>query len=205
MRLVVVFTGNIFIVSCIGAVNAWLNIPSQTMARENSWFAARGAARSELSSTSTSTIAAEIIGSGRIGAFLASAGECTVVGREDRIHTTKEGNPILIATRNDALEGIVAACPENCRKHLVFLQNGYLDNFLESKGLLENTQVLLYLSVPAKGATPVDGVTSVNPDGLTAATGLHAQAFADRLAALGMKCRVVTQDEYRPAMFEKLM
>lgn len=80
-----------------------------------------------------------------------------------------------------------------------------LDNFLESKGLLSNTQALLYLSVTAKGVDPVDGITSVNPEGLTAATGLHAQAFADRLATLGLKCNVISAEEYRPAMFEKLM
>ena len=96
-------------------------------------------------------------------------------------------------------------CPEGRRKDLVFLQNGYLDDFLKSKNLLSNTQALLYLSVTAKGVDPVDGITTVNPEGLTAATGLHAQAFAGRLAALGLKCNVVSADEYRPAMFEKLM
>ena len=52
---------------------------------------------------------------------------------------------------------------------------------------------------------PIDGITSVNPEGLTAATGIHSQAFADRLGALGLKCNVVNAEEYRPAMFEKLM
>lgn len=85
------------------------------------------------------------------------------------------------------------------------MQNGYLDDFLASKGLLDNTQCLLYLSVTAKGVPAVDGVTSVNPEGLTAATGVHAQALADRLAALNLKCNVVTPEQYRPAMFEKLM
>ena len=80
-----------------------------------------------------------------------------------------------------------------------------LDDFLASKNLLSNTQALLYLSVTAKGVEPVDGITVVNPEGLTAATGPHAQAFADRLNALGLKCNVVSAEEYRPAMFEKLM
>ena len=172
--------------------------------RKQVWLEKRGGsmATTELSSSS---ITAEIIGAGRIGEFLAKAGDCQVLGREDSIDASKEGQPILIATRNDALAGIVDNCPENRRKDLVFLQNGYLDNFLEEKGLLDNTQVLLYLSVTAKGAEPVDGVTSVNPEGLTTAMGIHAQAFADRLAALNMKCNVVTPEDYRPAMFEKLM
>lgn len=103
------------------------------------------------------------------------------------------------------MESIVDECPESRRKDLVFLQNGYLDDFLASKGLLENTQSLLYLSVTAKGVDPVDGITAVNPEGLTAATGVHAGAFKDRLASLGLKCNVVSAEEYRPAMFEKLM
>ena len=148
---------------------------------------------------------AEIIGAGRIGEFLANAGDCVVLGRQDSIDPAKEGQPILIATRNDALAGIVDKCPENRRNDLVFLQNGYLDNFLKEQGLLDNTQVLLYLSVTAKGAAPVDGVTTVNPEGFTAATGVHAQAFANRLETLNMKCNVVTPEDYRPAMFEKLM
>jgi hypothetical protein len=148
---------------------------------------------------------AEIIGNGRIGAFLAEAGNSKVLGREDRIDPNLKGNPILIATRNDALDNIVETCPEERRTDLVFLQNGYLDDFLQSKDLLDNTQVLLYLSVSKKGVSPVDGVTAVNPEGLTAVTGRHAEAFAARLAALNMKCRVLSPTDYRPAMFEKLM
>jgi len=173
--------------------------------RKQAWLEQRGGGGAGRDDMTSSSFAAEIIGAGRIGEFLATAGDCTILGRDDSIDPTKEGQPILIATRNDALSGIVEACPENRRKDLVFLQNGFLDNFLQDKGLMDNTQVLLYLSVPAKGATPVDGVTTVNPEGLTAATGVHAQAFADRLAAVHMKCNVVTPQDYRPAMFEKLM
>lgn len=199
-------------VACVGASSALSNLPlmrsrqavtfglQMTRAGQSSKLSAASSARSN-----TVSYTAEIIGSGRIGAFLAEAGDCTVLGRNDNIDPAKEGNPILIATRNDALEGIVEACPENRRQDLVVLQNGYLDNFLDAKGLLSNTQVLLYLSVPVKGATPVDGVTAVNPEGLTAAMGKHAQSFANRLSALKMKCNIVTPTDYRPAMFEKLM
>lgn len=147
---------------------------------------------------------AEIIGGGRIGALLEEAGCCRVLKRDDSI-SAEESGPIIICTRNDALDGIVDDCPEHRREDLVFVQNGYLDDFLESKGLLDNTQVLLYLSKASMEAPAVDGVTSTNPEGLTAATGKHAEAFADRLAALKLKCKVITSDEYRPAMFEKLM
>lgn len=147
---------------------------------------------------------AAIVGNGRIGGALSEAGNCVVLGRGDSIDADGEG-PILLATRNDALDEIIDKCPENRRKDLVFLQNGYLDDFLEKKGLSANSQVLLYLSVPAKGVAPTDGVTAFNPEGLTAATGEWAQAFADRLASIDLKCNVVTAKDYRPAMFEKLM
>ena len=146
-----------------------------------------------------------IVGGGRIGGLLSGGGPNLLLGRDDTIPPDGEGTPIFVATRNDALEGIIESCPENRRNDLVFLQNGYLDDFLSSKGLLDNTQVLLFVSVTARGADPVDGVTSVNPEGLTAAAGVHASAFKDRLAALDLKCNVVDPGEYRPAMFEKLM
>ena len=153
---------------------------------------------------SPTTTTAEIVGAGRIGALLAEAGNCVVLGRKDHIDPQRSG-PILIATRNDDLAGVIEGCPENRKEDLVFLQNGYLEDFLQQNGMMDNTQALLYFSVTAKGVPPVDGITAVNPLGLTTATGKHAQALADRLAALNLKCHVVSPAEYRPAMFEKLM
>lgn len=155
-------------------------------------------------SESTAAPFASIVGDGRIGGLLASAGNCVLLRRGDTIDENGEG-PIFLATRNDALDEIIENCPENRQEDLVFLQNGYLDDFLESKGLSDNSQVLLYLSVAAKGVEPTDGVTSFNPEGLTAATGKWAENFAQRLATLDLKCKVVSETDYRPAMFEKLM
>ena len=196
---------NLFIILSIGSFLclpeclAWIaSLDSKTKeSRRTSLGLAEG-------SGSTTAPFAEIVGSGRIGGLLAKAGNCVVIGRNDSIDPDSIG-PILVTTRNDALDSIVDGCPENRKKDLVFMQNGYLDDFLSSKGLSENTQVLLYLSVTAKGADPIDGDTAVNPEGLTAATGIHARAFADRVKSLDLKCRVVDSKEYRPAMFEKLM
>eukprot|EP00581_Thalassiosira_minuscula_P008271 CAMPEP_0183710070 /NCGR_PEP_ID=MMETSP0737-20130205/5937_1 /TAXON_ID=385413 /ORGANISM="Thalassiosira miniscula, Strain CCMP1093" /LENGTH=302 /DNA_ID=CAMNT_0025938293 /DNA_START=21 /DNA_END=929 /DNA_ORIENTATION=+ len=161
-----------------------------------------GSCKTQLSATSETIV----IGGGRIGSLISDG--ATLLGRNDDLSTSIPADgegPIFVATRNDVLSGIVDDCPASRRKDLVFLQNGYLDDFLASKGLSANTQSLLYLSVTAKGVQPVDGITTVNPEGLTAATGVHAQAFADRLAGLGLKCNVVSAEEYRPAMFEKLI
>lgn len=146
-----------------------------------------------------------VIGGGRIGSLLHQDGKSLLLKRGDKIPAENEGTPIFIATRNDSLDGIIAECPENRLKDLVFLQNGYLDAYLEQKGLAANTQCLLYLSVPKLGVDAVDGITTVNPEGLTASTGVHAQALADLLASLNLKCNVVNMEDYQPAMFEKLM
>ena len=145
-----------------------------------------------------------VVGYGRVGSLLADGTKCTIVGHDDFIDAAGTG-PIYVATRNDSLDEIVEKCPQVRRKDLVFIQNGYLDNFLNAKGLIGNTQVLLYITVRYQGAVPIDGVTKSNPEGMTAITGEHAYAFANRLAALGLKCKVLSPEEFRQAMFEKLM
>jgi len=211
-------------IGTLTATSAWTTASSSNSFRSNSvalgmgsrgadkaasrkaWAEKRGMAEGgNDSSASTASGFCTIIGGGRIGSLLVKGGESLLLKRGDSIPADNEGTPILIATRNDSLEKIIEECPENRLKDLVFLQNGYLDGYLSEKGLADNSQALLFFSVPALGVDPVDGVTSVNPEGLTAATGVHAQAFADRLASLGLKCNVVTPEEYKPAMFEKLI
>jgi hypothetical protein len=143
-------------------------------ATRKEWAEKRGMAEGDDASPASSGLCT-VIGGGRIGSLLEKGGESILLKRGDSISADNEGTPILIATRNDSLEKIIEECPENRLKDLVFLQNGYLDGFLEKKGLADNTQALLFFSVPSLGVEPVDGVTSVNPEGLTAATGVHAQ------------------------------
>merc|ERR1711982_70220 len=180
---------------------------AQKWERKKEWLKKRGSpirdsnGETEEGSSSSTNNFCTVIGGGRIGSLLIGDGDNSLLlNRGDSIPEDGIGTPILIATRNDALDGIIDSCPEKRKKDLVFLQNGYLDNFLKSKNLQDNTQVLLYLSVTSKGVDPVDGITSVNPEGLT--TGIHAKAFASRLSQLGLKCNVVTANEYKPAMFE---
>ena len=187
---------------------------AEKIASRSAWANSRGISDTTSSSNNNddSSNICTIIGAGRIGSLLAQGGgDATILKRGDVLSDDNDdeesliGTPIFIATRNDSLEPIVQSCPPHRKDDLVFLQNGYLDSFLQSKECQDNTQALLYLSVPALGVEPVDGVTKVNPEGLTAVTGRHAQALADRLGNLGLKCRVVDGEEYRPAMFEKLM
>lgn len=50
--------------------------------------------------------------------------------------------------------------------------------------------MLVYFAVAKLGDLPIDGKTDVNPEGLTAAYGKHAQTFADRLATKDLSCKV---------------
>lgn len=56
---------------------------------------------------------------------------------------------------------------------------------------ISSTQVLVYFAVAKKGDAPTDGKTELNPEGLTAAYGKHAQTFAERLATQDLSCKVV--------------
>ena len=106
--------------------------------------------------------------------------------------------PIYVCTRNDDLEGVIAATPPQRRQDLVFLQNGMFLDLLAQHGLQDNTVALVYFAVSKVGAEPVDG-------GRTVVTGPWARAFADRLAAGGMACRVVERDELGRELIEKLL
>lgn len=122
-----------------------------------------------------------IVGGGRIGHTLAGLGESVVMKRGDPFPAAPTEGPIYVCTRNDALSGIIDATPPERREDLVFLQNGMLGKFLKSKGLSDATQVLLYLAVSKLGEKPIDGITEVNPEGLTSSTGKWAGAFKVRL------------------------
>ena len=51
------------------------------------------------------------------------------------------------------------------------------------------SQCLVYFAVAQVGDRPTDGVTDLNPEGLTAAYGRHAKALAHRLKAAGVLAR----------------
>ncbi|KAI8108034.1 hypothetical protein M9434_006065 [Picochlorum sp. BPE23] len=150
-----------------------------------------------------------IVGNGRVGAAFADMGDGNdvVVKRGEAIvpdGEVKKG-PIVVCTRNDDLESIVEGTPADRREDLVFIQNGMLQPWLETKGLGENTQVLVYFAVAKKGEAPTDGKTDTNPEGLTAAYGKHADAIASRLHAAGLSCKVLPKTEFQQSMLEKLV
>lgn len=139
-----------------------------------------------------------------MGEALANLGDNDVIVRRGERVPKGEG-PIVVCTRNDDLRAVLLATPEERHKDLVFIQNGMLEPWLVERGLADNTQVLVYFAVAKKGDAPMDGKTDVNPEGLTAAYGEHAQAFADRLAKADLSCKVLNKTDFQKSMLEKLI
>jgi len=144
-----------------------------------------------------------IIGGGRIGSLLYELN-----GKQDIFLTSRSDaipevdGPMYVCTRNDDLEDIILKCPESKLENLIFLQNGILTPYLKSKGLEDNTQVLVYFAVSKLGEKPIDGKTDLNPNGLTAATGKWAEDFKCRLDS-GLSCHVMEKEPWTVAMHEK--
>lgn len=157
--------------------------------------------------TATTVTQHVVVGKGRVGEALQKmlpAATTKMVGREDPIPADGVG-PIYVATRNDDLAAVIDKTPASRRKDLVFMQNGWLGSFLESYGLQDNTQVLVYFAVAKKGEAPTDGKTDVNPEGLTSAHGAWAGELASTLKSAGLSCHVLDAEAFRAAMYEKLI
>lgn len=140
-----------------------------------------------------------IIGGGRIGNQLFEGNgkkDTFLSGRTDTLPAGGSG-PIYVCTRNNDLEAIIENTPADRKDDLIFLQNGYFEEYLKSKGLQDNTQALVYYAVSKKGEEPIDG------DNLTCATGKWAADFQARLQSTGLTCRVVDKESYKISMFEK--
>jgi ketopantoate reductase len=148
-----------------------------------------------------------IVGNGRIGSYLHNSNgkqDLLLSSRDDAIPEDSVG-PIYICTRNDDLEAIIQKTPSHRKEDLVFIQNGMLGPYLESKGLYDNTQALIYFAISKKGEEVIDGKTSLNPDGLTAVTGKWAKDLAARLNKDNLACHVYDKETWTIAMFEKLI
>jgi len=148
-----------------------------------------------------------IIGAGRVGQALKDmgSGEDLLIGRHDFIPDDAPEGPIFIATRNNDLDAVLAKVPAERHEDLVFMQNGYLQPYLDKRNLSDATQVLVYFAVAKLGDPPTDGITDLNPEGLTAAHGKWAQAAADRFANADLSCKVLDKESFERAMFEKLI
>ena len=110
-----------------------------------------------------------VVGRGRIGTMVADLARrarvpVTLLGRSDDPRAVSEpnpGRPVLVATRNDDLPGVIEDVHPDNRADLVFVQNGMLGPWLAERGLGNTTQGLLYVAVTAVGARPQPGGDSI--------------------------------------------
>uniref|UniRef100_A0A7S1BEL7 Uncharacterized protein n=1 Tax=Corethron hystrix TaxID=216773 RepID=A0A7S1BEL7_9STRA len=153
------------------------------------------------------TLPSIIIGGGRIGGLLRDLGTDAdvVVHRGEVVPDAPSSGPIYVCTRNDDLAAVIEATPASRRGDLCFLQNGMLGDLINGDfGLPDDTtQCLLYLAVPVVGADPVDGITEINPEGLTCATGKWASELATRLERGSLRCNLKGGENFLAAALEK--
>lgn len=137
-----------------------------------------------------------VVGKGRIGLMLKSLlPEAHMVGRADPIPS---GHPIIVATRCDDLDDVIARVSKEGREKLIFVQNGMLHSWNVTNGLENTTQALMYVAVSSRGSEPVDG-------GRTVVTGPHAEFFCSILRKGGFLCRSISQEEYQAELVEKFV
>ncbi len=146
----------------------------------------------------------DIIGGGRVGMALerraAARGlGCRVWTRDDDVRELADGDgPILVCTRNDDLDGVVARMPRNRRSDLVLTQNGMIRPWLDRHGLASNGRGLIFAAVARRG----DDLT---PGGYSPFVGRHAEAVVDFFGAIDVPARHVDAGAFAEIELEKLV
>lgn len=134
-----------------------------------------------------------VVGVGRIGGMLVGLGQAAgwrvrSVGRDGPTAAVDGAGPVVVCTRNDDLEQVVARTPVDRRGDLVFVQNGVLAPWCRARGLSEATLGVLYVAVDRVGAPPVPGAASVF-------AGRHAAAVAGLMHGGGVWARTARDEE----------
>lgn len=143
-----------------------------------------------------------VVGVGRIGGMMAGLGRgagwaVQEVGRTGPAAEVGGQGPVVVCTRNDDLEEVLARTPPDRRGDLVFVQNGVLAPWLRARGLetrtvapgrtaapahTQTTIGVLYVAVDRPGARPVPGAASIF-------AGPHAATVAGLLDSGGVTAR----------------
>jgi len=150
-----------------------------------------------------------IVGGGRVGSLLREFGsrrgfDDELVSRGELIPSDHPG-PVYVCVQTADLEEVVAACPDDKKDDLVFLQDGMLEPLFQRHGLYGPTTCALWLACLRVGGKPVDGITSDAPEGLTTVSGKWSGAVSARLHAGGMTCHEKMERDGRRAVLEKLV
>jgi ketopantoate reductase len=146
--------------------------------------------------------AIEVIGAGRIGAALVQR-DPTRFSLIDREHGWERldappGAPIVLAVRNDDLDGVLGRVPGHRHADLVFVQNGMLRPWLAAHALASATRGLLFIAVPRRGA-------AIEPGGESPFCGPHAQALVEAFLASELPARCVDAERFAEIELEKLL
>ena len=148
-----------------------------------------------------------IVGNGRIGSMLLEFGQRrgyndVLIKRGDPIPADHPG-PVYVCTQAADLEAVLAACPEEKKDDLVFLQDGMLEPVFQRTGCYGCTQVSLWMSQMRVGGKPKDGATKEQPEGLSTVSGKWAGSVAMRLGTGDLTCQVRMERDGRRAMLER--
>jgi ketopantoate reductase len=130
---------------------------------------------------------------GRIGALLCGLTDgpwrpLGVTRDHDPVGLGRQGPsiPIVVCTRNDDLDDVLAMVHPSRVADLVLVQNGTVRGWLERHGLSGLTRGVLWVAVPKVGDAPVPGGTSVF-------WGRHARTVAGMLDAHGIDAAAVDE------------
>ncbi|MFN7144104.1 MAG: ketopantoate reductase family protein [Myxococcota bacterium] len=138
-----------------------------------------------------------VVGAGRVGSAFVRAAEglgvpVEIVGRAGGVAggppPAPGSHPILVCTRADDLEDVLARTPDERRRDLVFVQNGMIAPLLARHGLAGNTQGLVYFAATSRQGPIEPGAPSLFH-------GPHAAAIVAMLDAAGIPARVVPDRE----------
>lgn len=143
-----------------------------------------------------------LVGPGRVGtALLRAFPEARVVGRDgpdEALRAPHPGEPIVVATRADALREVVARVHPDHRADLVFLQNGMILPLLAELGVADATQGLVYFAATDRSGRIDAGRPSVF-------WGRHAAALVERLRRAGIPAEACADaGQYRAEAATKL-
>lgn len=146
-----------------------------------------------------------VVGAGRVGLALQRRAEeagiaLTLVDRLAGWEALDgpQGDPVLLAVRNDDLATVIGRTPPHRLADLVFLQNGAIRGLLAEHALSGNTRGLLYLMVSSRTAPIV-------PGGTTWLCGPHALAVARFLRALSIPAEAIDWARFSYYELEKLL
>lgn len=143
-----------------------------------------------------------VIGQGRVGAALLAL-DPKGVQPVDRVRgwealDGQPGEPVLVATRNDALAQVLPKVPASRREDLVFVQNGMLRPWLAEQGLTQVTRGILFFAVQRKGDAP-------QPGGASPFCGPRADAVVTWMQGHGLPAQVVSPERFATVELEKLV